>query len=279
MRGAAVRPVGRGDRGDPGGAQDRGGLSADRPGGPGGADRIRAWRCRAGRRGHDRRLAVDGWTGPSWLVIDVNDPSIDAQPATALPVPAPEDIAHMIYTSGTTGVPKGVAVTHQQRHPAVGAAARRLALDPGSVGAVAFLCLRLLGLTRSWARCCTADGWSWCPSRWPALRGPARVAGCGATSPCSARPRRRWRHALAGGAGIDGRCWCAGEACPPELVDRWAPGRVMINAYGPTEDHRVRRDQQAAEPDTVAPIGSPVPGAALFVLDRWLRPAPDGRRR
>src|SRR6201995_1533723 len=25
-----------------------------------------------------------------------------------------------------------------------------------------------------------------------------------------------------------------------------------------------------------APIGSPVPGAALFVLDKWLRPAPEG---
>ncbi|SED67331.1 AMP-binding protein, partial [Rhodococcus koreensis] len=27
----------------------------------------------------------------------------------------------------------------------------------------------------------------------------------------------------------------AGDVCPPELVARWAPGRVMVNAYGPSE--------------------------------------------
>ena len=40
-------------------------------------------------------------------------PRVDAQPSTALPLPAPDDIAYMIYTSGTTGVPKGVAITHR----------------------------------------------------------------------------------------------------------------------------------------------------------------------
>ena len=38
--------------------------------------------------------------------------ALTSQPGTALPAPAPDDIAHIIYTSGTTGRPKGVAVTH-----------------------------------------------------------------------------------------------------------------------------------------------------------------------
>ena len=28
----------------------------------------------------------------------------------------------------------------------------------------------------------------------------------------------------------------AGEASPPELVDRWSPGRPFFNGYGPTEN-------------------------------------------
>ena len=68
-----------------------------------------------------------------------------------------------------------------------------------------------------------------------------------------------------------------GEACPAEVVDRWAPGRVVINAYGPTEA-TVYASMSAplTAGSGVAPIGAPVPGSALFVLDGWLRPVPAG---
>ncbi|WP_459955956.1 AMP-binding protein, partial [Mycobacterium avium] len=64
-----------------------------------------------------------------------------------------------------------------------------------------------------------------------------------------------------------------GEPCPAALADRWAPGRVMINAYGPTE---TTVDAVLSTPLAAGagapPLGSPVAGATLFVLDGWLRP-------
>ena len=69
----------------------------------------------------------------------------------------------------------------------------------------------------------------------------------------------------------------AGEACPAEVVERWAPGRVMINAYGPTETTMcVAVSAPLTAGSGVPPIGSPVSGAALFVLDGWLRAVPVG---
>ena len=74
-----------------------------------------------------------------------------------------------------------------------------------------------------------------------------------------------------------------GEACPVEVVHRWAPGRVMVNAYGPTEttlcaavSAPLTAGSVGSAGSGVVPIGSPVGGAALFVLDGWLRPVPVG---
>ena len=61
------------------------------------------------------------------------DPAVDSQPSTALPAPAPEDIAYLIYTSGTTGVPKGVAITHHNVTRLLEALDVGLELSPGQV--------------------------------------------------------------------------------------------------------------------------------------------------
>src|SRR6202035_4374048 len=68
------------------------------------------------------------------------------------------------------------------------------------------------------------------------------------------------------------------QACPGELVESWAPGGVIVTAYGPTETtvYAAISAPLSAGSAGVVPIGSPVPGAALFVLDRWLRPVPAG---
>ena len=91
----------------------------------------------------DLRSRLDGH---DVVVIDVNDPRIQAYPCTALPTPDPNDIAYLIYTSGTTGVPKGVATTHHNVTQLLDSLDVVLPLAAGGVDAVAFLCLRRLGV-------------------------------------------------------------------------------------------------------------------------------------
>ena len=102
------------------------------PAQPAGADRVHAGRCRADRRDHHHRAGR-----PAGRVRPAGHrcrrPRIDSQPGTALPAPAPDDLAYLIYTSGTTGVPKGVAVTHHNVTQLFDALDAGLELAPGQV--------------------------------------------------------------------------------------------------------------------------------------------------
>ncbi|BAH50168.1 putative non-ribosomal peptide synthetase [Rhodococcus opacus B4] len=68
----------------------------------------------------------------------------------------------------------------------------------------------------------------------------------------------------------------AGEVCGPELVERWAPGRELFDAYGPTEVTVQATVSDALVPGGVVSVGGPGVGVGVVVLDSWLRPVPVG---
>ena len=214
--------------------------------------------------------------GCALLVIDVNDPVVDTQPDTALPAPDPDDIAHIIYTSGTTGVPKGVAVTHHNVTQLFDSLDAGLKLAPGQVWTQFHSYAFDFSVWEIWAALLhggrlvvVPESVARSPDDFHALLVSEQVtvlsqtpAAVGALS-----PQRLESVALLLG----------GEACPAELVDRWAPGRVMINVYGPTETTMwASKSAPLAAGSGAPPIGAPVSGAAFFVLDGWLRPVPAG---
>src|SRR3982751_1225834 len=66
-----------------------------------------------------------------------------------------------------------------------------------------------------------------------------------------------------------------GEACPRELVDRWGPGRRILNTYGPTET-TVTCTMALLEPGRPVTIGRPLPSYRITLLDEDRRPVPHG---
>ncbi|WP_333893039.1 amino acid adenylation domain-containing protein [Mycolicibacterium gadium] len=208
------------------------------------------------------------------LVIDIDDPRIESQPSTALPMPAYDDVAYVIYTSGTTGAPKGVAVTHHNVTQLM------TTLDAGLPNPGVWpLCHTLafdVSVWEIWGPLLRGGRLVVVPEA--VVRSPVDFHDVLAREGVTVLTQTPSAVSMLPQQGLEATALAVvGEACAAEVVDRWAPGRVMINAYGPTETTMcVAISAPLTAGSGVPPIGSPVPGAALFVLDSWLRPVPAG---
>ncbi|MFI7388703.1 amino acid adenylation domain-containing protein [Streptomyces sp. NPDC049813] len=204
----------------------------------------------------------------------------EAQVSATRPLPAvvplPEQLAYVIFTSGSTGVPKGVAVTHAGVGALAASMTRRFHLTPDS---------RVLQLAS--------------PSFDASVMELLMAWGAGAAlvvAPAGVLVGEELAQVLTAGRVTHALVPPAvlatvpqlptdvlsvpvvgAEACPPELVAKWAPGRRMVNAYGPTEiTIAATLSDPLAVTGQAPPIGRPVLDGAVHVLDARLRPVPPG---
>ncbi|GAA3736770.1 non-ribosomal peptide synthase/polyketide synthase [Streptomyces tremellae] len=191
----------------------------------------------------------------------------------------PDATAYVIYTSGSTGTPKGVAVTHRGIGGFAAAAAERYAVGPGdhvlqfSSPSFDASVLELCASVLSGATLVVPPEGPWLGDELAAVLDEHRIThtlippAALATLPDPALGAGRSLRTLIVGA----------EACPPHLVDRWAPGRRMINSYGPTEATVVATWTPPLAAGRGTPtIGSALPHAGVHVLDAAMRPVPPG---
>ncbi|MEU4039405.1 non-ribosomal peptide synthase/polyketide synthase [Streptomyces collinus] len=222
----------------------------------------------------------------AWFVLD--DPAAvrDADGPDTAPTDAertapltPAHPAYVIYTSGSTGTPKGVTVTHSGLAVFAAAAAERYDAGPGDRvlqfaspsfdASVLELCVSLLG----GATLVTGEEGPLVGERLARVLADRRVshtlippAALATVDPGTADALPRLRTLIVGA-----------EACPAHLVERWAPGRRMINSYGPTEATVVATWTGPLTPGAGAPpIGRPAGATHVHVLDAALRPVPPG---
>ncbi|MFJ2027239.1 amino acid adenylation domain-containing protein [Streptomyces sp. NPDC087897] len=222
-------------------------------------------------------------------VIDVEHDAaaIAAHPPTPPhPAAGPDRTAYVVFTSGSTGRPKGVLVTHRGLANHVGWAVRELAARGTGGGAVFSSVAFDLVVPNLWAPLCAGqrvvlrgqDTGLDELGGWLVEHGPFSFLKLtpGHLEILSHQLTPQQAGDLAGVVVV------AGEALPGTLAARWAnwlgEGR-LINEYGPTETtvgatvHPVPPDTPAGQ---VVPIGRPLPGMRVHVLDEHMRPVPVG---
>ena len=204
-------------------------------------------------------LRVDG--------LDVSgrsaEPITDADRLAALDV---NNTAYVIFTSGSTGEPKGVAVSHAGLHGM--ATAQREMFGPNSGARVLMVAaptfdaslfeILLAAVTES--ALVVAPPNVYAAEALTALAQTQRVSAAVLTPTVLSSLEHDQLD------GLD-TIITGGEACPPELVSAWAPGRWMFNAYGPTEATIWVTGTGRLSAGQPVPIGTPIPGVRALVLD------------
>ncbi len=199
------------------------------------------------------------------------------------PRPANGDLAYVIYTSGSTGTPKGVMITHANL---LYSTAARLHFYGETAGR--FLLLSSISFDSSVAGIYgTLCGGG-------ALVIPEQAHFRDASYLVELIEKQQVTETLCvpslyrellkfGSEPLQSlrRVMVAGEACPPLLLAehfRVLPKTALFNEYGPTEATVWCAVFDCAQPFSGArvPIGRPIPGTKLLVLDEALRPVPPG---
>ncbi|WP_405617058.1 amino acid adenylation domain-containing protein [Streptomyces sp. NBC_00076] len=195
-----------------------------------------------------------------------------------------DQVAYVVFTSGSTGRPKGVVVSHRGLANHVGWAVRELASCGEGGGAVFSSVAFDLVVPNVWAPLCAGQRVALFPAGagldelggWLVERGPFSFLKLtpGHLEVLSHQVTAREA------AGLAGVVVVAGEVLPGSLGGRWAgwlgEGR-LVNEYGPTEasvGSTVYPVPVGVE--GVVPIGRPLPGMRVHVLDVRMRPVPVG---
>jgi pristinamycin I synthase-3/4 len=198
--------------------------------------------------------------------------------------PSPADLAYLIYTSGSTGTPKAVMVTHGQLAHTLAGAVETLGFAAGDVAAalasVAFdiALLELLGPL-------LAGGCVRVVPRETVRDVDALVDAVRDVTVLHAVPAlmRQVAERARGGAGLPRlrTLLVGGDAVPPDLLEEMRaafPGARTHVLYGPTEGTIIcaAYPVPAHGPVEGHPLGRPLPGVRLRVLDAHGGDAPVG---
>jgi amino acid adenylation domain-containing protein len=219
--------------------------------------------------------------------LENKETALYSEDVAVAPGSTPDNLAYVIYTSGSTGRPKGVAVEHRHLVGYALGVSSRIELPDGAHFATVSTIAADLGNTAIFSALCLGgcvhvvsrtalsdpeamgtafarrgvDGLKIVPSHLSALLGGAR--------PARVLPRAR--------------LVLGGEASPWSLIDRvreLAPACEVFNHYGPTETtvgvltHRLGTPGERRS--RTLPVGRPLPGVRVYVVDAELHLTPAG---